>query len=95
MPHAHARGFPLAMLRIIQRSRGTGPRATVARPSPFTVGRGPVPRHAAVYPTIAGDRPPRYGKGGDFRRKNRDQEVSPTGKLGLSHPQQQDKRNLK
>ena len=25
---------------------------------PLTVGRGPVPRHA----TIAGDRPPRYGK---------------------------------
>ena len=26
-----------------------------------TVGRGPVPRHAAVYRTLAGDRPPRYG----------------------------------
>ena len=27
----------------------------------FPVGRGPVPRHAAVYRMIAGDRPPRYG----------------------------------
>ena len=25
-----------------------------------SVGRGPVPRHAAVYRKIAGDRPPRY-----------------------------------
>ena len=31
--------------------RGTGPRATVARTAPFTVGRGPVPRRA----TIAGE----------------------------------------
>ncbi len=31
-----------------------GPRATVSRTAPFTVGRGPVPRHA----TIAGDSPP-------------------------------------
>ena len=28
------------------RSRGTGPRATVKKSVPFTVGRGPVPRHA-------------------------------------------------
>ena len=42
----------------MQRSRGTGPRATVKKTVPFIVGRGPVPRHAA----IAGDRPPRYGK---------------------------------
>ena len=53
---------PLAMLRSTRRSRGTGPRATVSgtvtiKNAPFTVGRGPVPRHA----TIAGDRPPRYG----------------------------------
>ncbi len=27
----------------------------------FTVGRGPVPRHAAVYRKLAEDRPPRYG----------------------------------
>ena len=27
----------------------------------FTVGRGPVPRHAAIAPTLAGDRSPRYG----------------------------------
>ena len=28
-----------------------------------TVGRGPVPRHAAVYRNLAGDGPPRYGIG--------------------------------
>ena len=40
------------------------------RPSPygwkmfrFIVGRGPVPRHAAVYRTLARDRPSRYGMG--------------------------------
>ena len=32
----------------IERSRGTGPRATVKKIVPFTVGRGPVPRHASV-----------------------------------------------
>ena len=42
----------------MRRSRGTGPRATKKKRCPFTVGRGPVPRHAA----IAGDRPPRYEK---------------------------------
>ena len=36
------------MLRVTQRSRGTGPRATVAKTAPFTVGRGPVPRHATT-----------------------------------------------
>ena len=50
------------MHRSIERSRGTGPRATgtghfLHKTAPFIVGRGPVPRHA----TIAGDRPPRYG----------------------------------
>ena len=50
-------------------SRGTGPRATGtgrflgSRTAVFIVGRGPVPRHAPVYRTIAGDRPPRYGNG--------------------------------
>ena len=29
--------------------------------APFTVGRGPVPRQAALYRKLAGDRPPRYG----------------------------------
>ena len=63
------------MLRSTQRSRGTGPRATIKitpsraptiagdRPPrygcggrlPFTVGRGPVPRHASVYRTLAGE----------------------------------------
>ena len=38
-------------LRGLKRSRGTGPRATVFGTAPFTVGRGPVPRHA----TIAGE----------------------------------------
>ena len=34
------------------RVAGEGPRATVRqRPSPFTVGRGPVPRHASSGPT--------------------------------------------
>ena len=42
------------------RSRGTGPRATKKKRRFLTVGRGPVPRHAA----IAGDRPPRYGRCG-------------------------------
>ena len=45
----------------MQRSRGPVPRATVSKTAPFPVGRGPVPRHAAVYREIAGDRPPRYG----------------------------------
>ena len=29
---------------------------------PFIVARGPVPRHRPRTPTLAGDRPPRYGK---------------------------------
>ena len=40
-----------------------GPRATMKKRHLRTVGRGPVPRHASVYQTIAGDRPPRYGNG--------------------------------
>ena len=57
----------LAVVRALQRSRGTGPRATVTghllhRTAAFTVGRGPVPRHAADYRKLAGDRPPRYDK---------------------------------
>ena len=35
----------LARVRYRQRSRGTGPRATVRKTARFTVGRGPVPRH--------------------------------------------------
>ena len=31
-----------------ERSRGTGPRATVKKACRFTVGRGPVPRHASI-----------------------------------------------
>ena len=36
-------------------SRGTGPRATVEKTLPLHVGRGPVPRHAAVIRTLAGE----------------------------------------
>ncbi len=44
-----------------------GPRATVTghllhRTAPRLVGRGPVPRQRPRIPTIAGDRPPRYGR---------------------------------
>ena len=59
---------------------GQAPALRFSRPSPLTVGRGPVPRHASVGEmpgpafgfrvgrTIAGDRPPRYGPGeGSFR----------------------------
>ena len=35
-------------------------RAAMKKTPPLPVGRGPVPRHAAGYPTLAGDRPPRY-----------------------------------
>ena len=48
----------------------------------------PVPRHRPCprTPTIAGDRPPRYGRRKALR-ENRDREVSPTGEtesLGVS-----------
>ena len=39
---------------------GTGPCYGEKTP-PLHVGRGPVPRHRPRNPTIAGDRPPRYG----------------------------------
>ena len=48
---------------MAQRSRGTGPRATMKKRHPLTVGRGPVPRHAAVYRKLARDRPSPYGIG--------------------------------
>ena len=58
-----------AVFAQIERSRGKPARMRVWHPRApalrslsslrFTVGRGPVPRHA----TIAGDRPPRYGPG--------------------------------
>ena len=35
--------------------------------TPALVGRGPVPRRAAVYLTIARDRPSRYGEKNVFR----------------------------
>ena len=37
-----------AFFARVGRSRGTGPRATVKKNVPFTVGRGPVPRRASV-----------------------------------------------
>ena len=37
------------------RMASEGPRATVLRTLPGPVGRGPVPRHAAVYRKIAGE----------------------------------------
>ena len=56
--------------RNLKRSRGTGPRATKPRTASLIVGRGPVPRQRSVSPTIAGDRPPRYGtqNGPSYRR---------------------------
>ena len=37
-----------AFFARVGRSRGTGPRATVSKTAPFTVGRGPVPRRASI-----------------------------------------------
>ena len=71
-----------------------GPRATMKKTPPLHVGRGPVPRHAAVYRKLARDRPSPYGIGkavgpSDVREgqalalrgrvTHRDREVSPTG----------------
>ena len=53
MPHAHASGFPSPC-----NDRGGQAPALREKTPRVTVGRGPVPRHA----TIAGDRPPRYGR---------------------------------
>ena len=39
-----------------------GPPRYGKKTAPFTVGRGPVPRRAWVYRSLAGDRPPRYGE---------------------------------
>ena len=47
-----------------------GPRATMKKTPPLYVGRGPVPRHAALYRKLAGDRPPRYGTGTVAEPKN-------------------------
>ena len=80
LDYRKARACPSPGLSRAERSRGTGPRATVIRPhrraracpSPCTiagdrpprygvrdffiiVGRGPVPRHAAVYRKLAGE----------------------------------------
>ena len=40
---------PLAIVRALQRSRGTGPRATGEKTPSLHVGRGPVPRHRSPY----------------------------------------------
>ncbi len=60
---------------------GQAPALRYPKRLPFTVGRGPVPRHAAIAgnspramepETIAGDRPPRYGaQHGSFLRRAR------------------------
>ena len=74
-------GLSLAMLRSrrrgpalrkktapspLQRSRGTGPRATVKKRFPATIAaerpRAPKKTAPSRNPTIAGDRPPRYGE---------------------------------
>ena len=67
--------------RCMKRSRGTGPRATVSGTARFTVGRGPVPRHA----TLAGNRPPRYGKTAVFIRIG-ETAVEKTGSSGPLGP---------
>ena len=48
-------------------SAGACPRATMKKTPLLPVGRGPVPRHAA----IARDRPPRYGKNSPLHRRAR------------------------
>ena len=58
---------------------GTG-RVSCRKTPPFPVGRGPVPRHAAVYRTFAGDRPPRYGT------VTFSSQISPTGPSLASRP---------
>ena len=64
-PRPHARWS-------LKRSRGTGPRATVSRTASLTVGRGPVPRHAALIgrsrgtgprATVSGTAPFTVGRG--------------------------------
>ena len=57
-------GAPELQIRGMSTSAGDRPPRYGNKNVPFTVGRGPVPRHA----TIAGDRPPRYGPG---RKKTR------------------------
>ena len=57
----NAREGQALALRFRGRLRGTGPRATIEHDA--TVGRGPVPRHAAIQGTFARDRPSRYGSG--------------------------------
>ena len=44
--HAGPKGPEEMFSRVL--SRGTGPRATVKKSVPLTVGRGPVPRHASI-----------------------------------------------
>ena len=50
---------------------GCGPVVSCVWWAAFTVGRGPVPRHARGYPAIARDRPSRYGMGGVSRARDR------------------------
>ena len=56
--------FPVRKVRVRPSpgDRGGQAPALRARGHHLFVGRGPVPRHATRIPTIAGDRPPRYGE---------------------------------
>ena len=56
------RGGQAPALRSLKRSRGTGPRATKPRTAPLTVGRGPVPRHAALIERSRGTGPRATGQ---------------------------------
>ena len=59
------------MNRIMRAWRGTGPRPTVARASPDTVARGPVPRERFwVDRGVARDRPSPYGGTGISRYRS-------------------------
>ena len=51
---------------------------------PFTVGRGPVPRHAIRHAALARDRPPRYGPGrGSLRHASVREQALPNYSLQL------------
>ena len=62
-----ARACPSPCCGLSDARGGQAPALRFSRPPPFPVGRGPVPRRAAVYRTLAGDRPPRYGENDGFR----------------------------
>ena len=73
MPHAHARGFPSPCTD----RGGQAPRYGKKR-LPFIVGRGPVPRHAALAGETRSDA--RIASEGPRATGTSSPEVSPTGK---------------